>query len=105
MSEVYISFDLPNYKGLPEDITVEQLKEFFSKAGVIRLDPHTGIFFGNSLLFVGKEKIKIYCDENQRPKGDALISYVKEESIPLAIEMLNEREIVPGYKVYVEQVS
>ena len=56
-------------QGLPDDATFEELKEFFGKAGVIRLD-----------LKTGAEKIKIYKDDQERPKGDALISYLKNES-------------------------
>ena len=29
-------------KGLPEDITIEEMKEFFGKAGIIKIDPLTG---------------------------------------------------------------
>ena len=57
------------FKGLPDDITHEELKTFFTKAGVIRLDLQTGT-----------EKIKIYTDEKGRAKGDALISYIRPES-------------------------
>ena len=51
----------------------------------------------------GEEKIKIYKDENNFPKGDAVISYAKEESVNLAIEILNDNEIRNGFKVKVER--
>lgn len=28
--------------GLPNDITLDELKEFFNKCGAIMIDPHTG---------------------------------------------------------------
>ena len=40
-------------------------------------------------LSTGHEKIKIYKDENGFPKGDAAVSYMREESIDLALEVLN----------------
>jgi HIV Tat-specific factor 1 len=61
-------------KGLPDDVSLEELKEFFSKAGVIKSDVETG-----------DSKIKIYRDELGRVKGDALVSYIKSESVELAI--------------------
>ena len=39
-------------QGLPNDITEQELKEYFVRCGVIRLDP-----------FSGKDMIKIYKDE------------------------------------------
>lgn len=78
--------------GLPPDITDEELREFACKAGVIRIDHQTG-----------KEKIKIYKDDQGIPKGDAAISYAKEESITIALEMLNEKEIKPGFPVKIER--
>jgi RNA recognition motif-containing protein len=38
---------------LPKDITEEEMKDFFQKAGLIRIDPETGEY-----------RIKIYLDEN-----------------------------------------
>ncbi|KAG1609010.1 hypothetical protein G6F46_011120 [Rhizopus delemar] len=70
---------------LPQDVTADELKTTFSKCGVIMEDLETG-----------EPKIKIYKDENNVPKGDALVSYFKEESVPLAIELLDEAELRPG---------
>lgn len=75
-------------------MTVEEAREFFEKAGIIRLDPHSG-----------EPKIKIYFDDKGIPKGDALISYAKEESIDLAMELLNNRDFRPGKKVTIERVK
>lgn len=38
--------------GLPSDITEEELREYFVRCGVIRIDLHSG-----------KEQIKIYTDD------------------------------------------
>lgn len=83
-------------EGLPteNEVPMETQKEFFLKAGVIRLNPATG-----------EERIKLYRDSNGILKGDALISYVKEESVALAIEMLGDREIAPGHKISITQAT
>lgn len=71
--------------GIPPDATVEELKTTFSKCGVIMEDLETG-----------EPKIKIYRDENGISKGDALVSYFKEESVPLAVDLLDDAELRPG---------
>ena len=78
-------------QGLPNDITEPELKEYFIRCGVLRLDP-----------FTGKEQIKLYLDDSGVPKGDARIGYMMEESVYMALDMLNETEIRPGYKITVE---
>ena len=83
-TNVYIS-------GLPATITEARVAEFFSKAGIIRLDK-----------FTGEPKVKLYKDESGQPKGDALVSYAKEESVLLAITWLNNQEIEPGAVVAVQ---
>ncbi|KAI8645090.1 hypothetical protein BD408DRAFT_339447 [Parasitella parasitica] len=70
---------------IPPDATIEELKALFSKCGVIMEDLETG-----------EPKIKIYRDENGVSKGDALVSYFKEESVPLAVELLDDSELRPG---------
>ncbi|CAO3643067.1 unnamed protein product [Cunninghamella echinulata] len=71
--------------GVPPDVTVEEMKNTFSKCGVIMEDLETG-----------EPKIKIYRDENGISKGDALVTYFKEESIPLAIDLLDDSELRLG---------
>jgi hypothetical protein len=39
-------------KGLPEDISFDEMKDFFQKAGILKIDSDTN-----------QEKIKIYTDE------------------------------------------
>ena len=81
-------------KGLPDDVAVDELKEFFSKAGVIKSD-----------LDSGEPKVKIYTDDTGRVKGDALISYIKPESVHLAIQMLHDRLFRPHFTLSVEEAS
>ncbi|KAI9142042.1 hypothetical protein BKA69DRAFT_1016884, partial [Paraphysoderma sedebokerense] len=72
-SSVYVT-------GLPHDVTAEELKEVFSKYGIIMED-----------LVTGQPKIKIYMDpETNLPKGDALVTYFKEESVGLALQLLDD---------------
>ncbi|CDW88320.1 rna binding domain protein [Stylonychia lemnae] len=78
-------------QGLPLDITHEDLKEFFGRCGVIRLDPNTG-----------QEMIKIYKDSDGNPKGDARIGFAMVESLDTAIAMLNDTEFLPGFKITVQ---
>jgi len=85
-SNIYVS-------GLPPDITQERLQEFFGRAGVIRIDK-----------FSGEPKVKLYRNSDGTSKGDGLISYVKEESLLIAISLLNKQEISPGYRVSIEPV-
>jgi len=56
-------------------------------------------------LQTGTEKIKVYSDDKGRAKGDALISYVRPESVDLAMEMLNDTEIRPKYKVLLDKAQ
>ena len=51
-------------EGLPRDVSAAELREHFSKVGVIANDPETAL-----------PKVKIYCDPNGDPKGDASICF------------------------------
>lgn len=64
---------------LPMDATEEELKEVFSKYGVISEEIDTG-----------KPRIKLYRNEDGSLKGDALIIYFRPESVVLAMEMLDD---------------
>jgi len=78
--------------GLPSDITMDEMKTHFEKCGLIKEDFETG-----------QPKIKIYKDEQGNPKGDAFVAYYKPESVPLAIQILDETEIKPGFKIKIEE--
>ncbi|KAI8147898.1 hypothetical protein BJV82DRAFT_593837 [Fennellomyces sp. T-0311] len=71
--------------GVPHDTTLDEMKQVFSKCGVIMEDLETGL-----------PKIKIYQDAEGKPKGDALVTYFKEDSVPLAIKLLDEAELRLG---------
>ncbi|CAG8716160.1 19534_t:CDS:10 [Cetraspora pellucida] len=77
-TSVYVS-------GLPPDVTVEELAEVFSKCGVLLED-----------LNSGGPKIKLYKDDYDRLKGDALVTYLREESVDLACQLLDETDLRPN---------
>lgn len=64
-------------QGLPPDITFEEMKEYFSKAGLIRINPETL-----------QPAIKIYRNEDGTCKGDGLVSYKMAESVSIAKDIL-----------------
>ena len=69
---------------LPSDTTAEELAERFGRFGVLEEDDS------------GDHKIKMYAKEDGSFSGEALIVYFKEESVPLAITMLDEAELRIG---------
>jgi HIV Tat-specific factor 1 len=69
---------------LPVDTTEEELEETFKKAGVILIDPLTT-----------KSRIKLYKDSEGNNKGDALVIYLREESVELACQLLDDTRLRP----------
>lgn len=72
--------------GLPRDVTVEEVREVFSrKCGVIAEE-----------IDSGKPRIKLYTDEKGVFKGDALIVFFKAPSVDMAIMLLDDTEFRIG---------
>jgi len=86
-ANIYIS-------GLPKDITEFELTEYFSRCGFIRKDPKTN-----------QNKIKLYKDINGKNKGDALVSFLREESVSMAVDLFNQTEIRLGYRIGIEMAK
>lgn len=66
---------------LPSDVTEDEIKEVFSKYGVIAEE-----------IDRGKPRIKLYRNEDGTPKGDALVVYFRPESVKLAVQMLDDSD-------------
>lgn len=71
------------FTGLPSDVTAEELGEFAKKAGIIQTDEE------------GRRRVKIYLDDQGRPKGDGLVKYALADSVPLAITLLDQAVFRP----------
>mmetsp|Transcript_47743 Transcript_47743/g.116228 ORF Transcript_47743/g.116228 Transcript_47743/m.116228 type:complete len:342 (-) Transcript_47743:108-1133(-) len=86
---VYIS-------GLPTDddtIDVGDVQRYFSKAGMLDLDPETL-----------QPKIKLYRDKStQKLKGDASVCYARPESVELALQILDDSLWDEHHRVKVER--
>ena len=50
-------------------------------------------------------KIKIYRDSNEDCKGDCALCYNAEVSLAMALEVLHEGYIRPGYKITVKRAE
>ncbi|KAJ2922717.1 hypothetical protein H1R20_g14345, partial [Candolleomyces eurysporus] len=79
--------------GLPTDTEPDELVERFSKCGVIEEDDS------------GDPKIKMYAREDGSFNGEALIVYFKEDSVILALNLLDEAELRLGQPSTVMKVA
>lgn len=52
---------------------------------------------------LGEPKIKLYKDDNDQIKGDALVMYFKPESVQLAISLLDEAEFRPNISLRISR--
>ena len=57
-----------------------------------------------NILLKGNKRVKLYTDEEGNPKGDAKCTYLRVESVDLAMTILHESEIRPGYRVNIQRV-
>ena len=64
---------------IPLDATFEEIKDVFSKCGVIAEE-----------IDSGRPRVKMYSDDRGLFKGEALIVYFRPESVNLAVQMLDE---------------
>jgi len=69
---------------LPFDATFEEVVERFSKCGLIEEDDE------------GEPKVKMYARDDGTFSGEALVVYFKEESVSLAINILDDAELRLG---------
>ncbi|KAF5386014.1 hypothetical protein D9615_002527 [Tricholomella constricta] len=68
-------------RGLPLDTEPDELVERFSRCGVIEEDDE------------GEPKVKMYAKEDGTFNGDALVVYFKEDSVSLALNILDDAEL------------
>jgi RNA recognition motif-containing protein len=69
---------------LPFDATFDEVAERFSKCGLIEEDDD------------GEPKVKMYARDDGTFSGEALVVYFKEESVSLAINILDDAEFRLG---------
>ncbi|KAF8492298.1 hypothetical protein JB92DRAFT_3003401 [Gautieria morchelliformis] len=70
--------------GLPPDTTIDELVTRFSKCGLIMEDDQA------------QPKVKLYAKDDGSFNGEALIVYFKEESVSLALSILDDAELRLG---------
>ncbi|KAJ3989117.1 hypothetical protein F5890DRAFT_1487944 [Lentinula detonsa] len=70
--------------GLPTDTTMDELVQCFSKYGVLEEDDE------------GDPKVKMYAKDDGSFSGEALVVYFKEDSVALALNILDESELRLG---------
>ncbi|SOV22069.1 RNA-binding protein, putative [Plasmodium sp. DRC-Itaito] len=86
-SSIYIT-------GLPNDVTKEEIYEVFKKAGIIKIDTERN-----------EPQIKIYYDDNNNIKGDALVNYVYTQSVDMAIKYFDNFFFRQNCIIHVEKAQ
>ncbi|KAF5348626.1 hypothetical protein D9758_006852 [Tetrapyrgos nigripes] len=79
--------------GLPPDTELDELVQTFSRYGVLEEDDE------------GESKVKMYAKEDGSFGGEALVVYFKEDSVSLALNILDESELRLGDPNSVMKVS
>lgn len=79
--------------GLPPDTDQDEIVERFSKCGVIEEDEN------------GEPKVKMYAREDGSFNGEALVVYFKEDSVMLALTLLEDAELRLGQPSTAMKVS
>lgn len=69
---------------LPRDAEIDEVVQRFSKCGVIEEDDE------------GEPKIKMYAREDGSFSGEALVVFFKEDSVTLALNLMDEAELRLG---------
>ncbi|KAG0059908.1 hypothetical protein BGZ89_012711 [Linnemannia elongata] len=70
--------------GLPLDTDLEEVMEVFKKGGVFMEDENE------------KPRIKLYTNSQGQRNGEGLVTYLRPESVALAIDLLDDTEYRPG---------
>ncbi len=84
---VYIS-------GLPLDVTFDEVKDHFSKVGLISISP-----------FDQQPQIKLYRDDHNQLKGDCSLCYNAKESVDMAVNILSGGYIRPSKQITVTKAD
>lgn len=86
--------------GLPQDTNEDEVAKYFSKVGILDLDPETQ-----------KPKVKLYRMKNgdgNKPgllKGDASVCYARPESVELALQILDDNLYRDGATLTVQRAK
>ena len=70
---------------IPLDADFEEIRDTFSKCGVVAEE-----------IDSGRERVKMYLDDNGKFKGEALVVYFRPESVNLAVQMLDDSDFRLG---------
>jgi len=87
---------------LPKDTTEDEVSKYFSRAGILNLDPDTQ-----------RPKIKLYkekgtsssTDTKNILKGDASVCYARPESVEIALQVLDDSLFRPDCRISVSRAK